>query len=50
MTDQRFNNLSILKHYKNKVKEECDLMCVMQEFAGRNERRVRHFGNVVGEK
>ena len=50
MTDQIFNNLSILNHFKNKVKRECDLMSVMKEFTGRNERRVSHFGNVIGEK
>ena len=49
MKDQRFINLSALKYHKDALKEECDLMPVIKEFSGRNERRVRHFGNVVGE-
>ena len=50
MKDYRLNNLSILNHHKNKVKEECDLMPVVKEFIGRNEKRVSNFGNVVGSK
>ena len=49
MMDQRFNNLIILKYYKNKLKEERYLMPIMNEFSGRNERRVSHLSAVVAE-
>ena len=50
MMDQRFNNLIILNHYKNKIKGECVLISIMKEFAGRDEKRVRNFCTVVGGK
>ena len=46
MTDERFNHLCMLKHYKDLLTKECWLNTVMKYFFGRNEARVRCFGNV----